>query len=92
MLCEKCGGELEMGYGLAGGGIGPYLYCLQCFHVAEKFKTRRWKMPEKYLKMRDKFAKKMGMAAAKTKAARLYNSQRPKGTKPVTSHYETKKK
>jgi hypothetical protein len=28
MLCEKCGQEMEMGYGLAGGGgIGPYFYC-----------------------------------------------------------------
>ena len=42
-------------------------------------------MPDKYLKMRDKFAKKMSLAAAKTKAARLYNSQRPKGSKPVLS-------
>jgi hypothetical protein len=25
--CPKCGTELEMGYGLAGGGIGPYEYC-----------------------------------------------------------------
>jgi hypothetical protein len=42
-------------------------------------------MPDKYLKMRDKFAKKMPMAAAKTKAARTFNAQRPKGTKPVLS-------
>jgi hypothetical protein len=27
MLCEKCGQEMEMGYGMAGGGIGPYFYC-----------------------------------------------------------------
>lgn len=25
--CPKCGAELEFGYGLAGGGIGPYEYC-----------------------------------------------------------------
>ena len=25
--CSECGAELEMGYGLAGGGMGPYLYC-----------------------------------------------------------------
>jgi hypothetical protein len=25
--CPKCGTELERGYGLAGGGIGPYEYC-----------------------------------------------------------------
>lgn len=42
-------------------------------------------MPEKYLRMRDKFAKKMSLPAAKTKAAKLYNSQRAKGSKPVLS-------
>ena len=42
-------------------------------------------MPDKYLKMRDKFAKTMSMAAAKTKAARTFNRQRPKGAKPVLS-------
>ena len=42
-------------------------------------------MPDKYLAMRDKFAKKMPMAAAKTKAARTFNSQRSKGTAPVLS-------
>lgn len=26
-LCPKCGGELDIGYGLAGGGVGPYVYC-----------------------------------------------------------------
>lgn len=25
--CIHCGTDLEMGYGLAGGGCGPYLYC-----------------------------------------------------------------
>lgn len=25
--CPKCGGEILFGYGLAGGGIGPYRYC-----------------------------------------------------------------
>jgi hypothetical protein len=25
--CPKCGGEMLFGYGLAGGGIGPYRYC-----------------------------------------------------------------
>jgi hypothetical protein len=29
-LCPKCGGEADMGYGLAGGGIGSYTYCLRC--------------------------------------------------------------
>lgn len=26
-VCEHCRTPLEMGYGLAGGGIGPYMYC-----------------------------------------------------------------
>jgi hypothetical protein len=25
--CPHCGKDLEYGYGLAGGGIGPYAYC-----------------------------------------------------------------
>jgi len=25
--CLICGKELEVGYGMAGGGIGPYEYC-----------------------------------------------------------------
>lgn len=25
--CQHCQTELEMGYGLAGGGMGPYMYC-----------------------------------------------------------------
>ncbi len=25
--CIHCGTDLEMGYGMAGGGMGPYLYC-----------------------------------------------------------------
>lgn len=27
MLCNKCGKEMAMGYGLAGGGVGPYFFC-----------------------------------------------------------------
>lgn len=26
--CPKCGGELMWGYGLAGGGMGSYWYCM----------------------------------------------------------------
>lgn len=26
-LCEYCRTTLEMGYGMAGGGMGPYMYC-----------------------------------------------------------------
>ena len=42
-------------------------------------------MPKKYEKMRDQF-KKEGLSdkAAKKKAARIYNSQRKPGQKPVT--------
>jgi hypothetical protein len=25
--CPKCGAPTEMGFGLAGGGYGPYAYC-----------------------------------------------------------------
>lgn len=28
MRCPKCGDEVEGGYGLAGGEIGPYVFCL----------------------------------------------------------------
>jgi len=48
-------------------------------------------MPDKYLKMRDQFAKKMPMPAAKTKAARIFNKQRAKGTAPVLSTGHGKK-
>jgi hypothetical protein len=27
MLCPKCGKEMKMGYGLAGGGMGVYFMC-----------------------------------------------------------------
>lgn len=42
-------------------------------------------MPKAYEKMRDKF-KKQGMSdkAAKAKAAKIYNSRRKKGQKPVS--------
>lgn len=42
-------------------------------------------MPEKYVKLREKF-KSEGLSdkAAKTKAARIFNAQRRKGQKPVT--------
>ncbi len=35
--CPKClSTDLEMGYGLAGGGIGPYSYCSKCGTVVNK--------------------------------------------------------
>jgi hypothetical protein len=27
--CPKCGGELTFGYGLMGGGCGPYELCME---------------------------------------------------------------
>jgi hypothetical protein len=42
-------------------------------------------MPRKYEKIRDKCISKGGAAATcKTKAAKIYNSQRKRGAKPVT--------
>lgn len=42
-------------------------------------------MPAAYEKMRDRFNRKgMPMKDAKTKAARIYNAKRKKGSKPVT--------
>ncbi len=26
--CPKCGGDIEVGYGFMGGGIGPYAFCV----------------------------------------------------------------
>lgn len=35
--CPKClGTDLEMGFGLAGGGYGPYSYCPRCEIVVNK--------------------------------------------------------
>lgn len=28
--------ELDAGYGLAGGGMGPYMYCSVCYQVISK--------------------------------------------------------
>lgn len=35
--CPKCGSKLEMGFGLAGGGYGPYEYCTndKCNHFTK---------------------------------------------------------
>lgn len=34
LKCPWCGGDIHQGYGLAGGGMGPYWYCGNCdfFH------------------------------------------------------------
>lgn len=34
--CPHCGGELETGFGFAGGGFGPYQYCAACESVTAK--------------------------------------------------------
>lgn len=35
--CPKClSTDLEMGFGLAGGGIGPYTYCPKCGIIVNK--------------------------------------------------------
>lgn len=34
--CPHCQGELEFGFGLAGGGMGPYQYCHSCGRVVSK--------------------------------------------------------
>ena len=34
--CPDCKVLLEFGYGLAGGGMGPYEYCPQCGAVYNK--------------------------------------------------------
>lgn len=42
-------------------------------------------MPKMYEKMRDRFNREgMPLKEAKTKAARIYNAKRKKGSKPVT--------
>lgn len=34
--CARCHGELESGFGLAGGSFGVYLYCDKCGEVVQK--------------------------------------------------------
>lgn len=34
--CPRCGGTPVLGYGLAGGGIGPYLVCPGCALIVAK--------------------------------------------------------
>ena len=47
-------------------------------------------MPKAYESMRDKFAQSMPLKAAKTKAAKIYNSNNPGN--PVTGKSEGKRK
>lgn len=39
MLCPKCGGETETGFGMAGGGYGIYSFCEACGNVVSKSET-----------------------------------------------------
>jgi hypothetical protein len=40
--CPDCGGDIDIGYGFAGGGgIGTYEYCTECYRIIEK-----WPDPE----------------------------------------------
>lgn len=34
--CPTCHGQLEIGFGLAGGGFGPYGYCDSCGKIIWK--------------------------------------------------------
>ena len=34
--CPDCGSPLEAGFGMAGGGYGPYSYCPRCETVSNK--------------------------------------------------------
>jgi hypothetical protein len=48
-------------------------------------------MPKAYTKMRDSFKKKgLSSGAAKTKAAKIYNSRRKAGQRPVTRGHRGK--
>lgn len=49
-------------------------------------------MPAKYEAIRDKFeAKGTPPKEAKTRAAKIFNTTRKKGEKPVTGHYDIAK-
>lgn len=38
--CPKCAVRYEVGFGLAGGGYGPYTYCPQCGDLLSKTQER----------------------------------------------------
>lgn len=40
--CPQCGDEVAGGYGLAGGGMGPYVFCLNddCDYFVKQEETR----------------------------------------------------
>ncbi len=37
--CPKCNVEAECGYGMAGGGVGVYIYCPNCGQILSKTQT-----------------------------------------------------
>ena len=39
--CQYCGGDTDIAYGMAGGGMGAYRYCTQCGRITDK-----WQDPE----------------------------------------------
>lgn len=39
-ICPKCRVLAEGGYGLAGGGVGVYMYCPKCGDVLSKTQDR----------------------------------------------------
>lgn len=50
-------------------------------------------MPRKYEAIRDKFISEgMGEAEAETRAAKIYNSQRKRGQRPVTGKHSNEPK
>ena len=34
--CPHCGGPVVKGFGLAGGGFGPYTFCEKCERITSK--------------------------------------------------------
>lgn len=34
--CPTCGGKTDSGFGLAGGGFGPYAFCEACGTIVSK--------------------------------------------------------
>jgi hypothetical protein len=47
--CPNCGSKkVESGYGLAGGGIGCYLYCEDCAHIFDKVQDPEMTEPKSH--------------------------------------------
>jgi hypothetical protein len=39
--CQYCGGDTDIAYGMAGGGMGAYAFCTVCERITDK-----WQDPE----------------------------------------------